>query len=110
VVGDEIVSTEGMGCGRELDRVDVGGGGGGMTVDMMGFEGRKKGSMRKWRKWIADDMACEGMESSTVGGYLGRRTGGVGVLEELGMVVDGTVVLVAVVAAAAAVVVVVASE
>lgn len=93
-MGDEIVSTGAMGCGRVLNRVGVGGGGGGMKVDKMGFEGRTKGSMRKWRKWIADDMACEDMESSTAGGHPGRKIAGVGVLEELGMVVDGTAVVV----------------
>lgn len=91
------MSPGAIGCGMELDQVDVGGGGGGMKVDKMGFEGRTKGSMWKWRRWIADDMASEDMESNTGGGHLGRKLAAVGVLEELGMVADGTAVVAVVV-------------
>lgn len=107
VVDDEIVSMEGRGCGREFDRVDVGDAGGGMKVGKMGFEGRMRGSMHKWRRWTADGTACEGMESNTAAEHRGRRIGRVGVLEELDIVVDGTVAFV--VAVADAVVVAVAS-
>jgi hypothetical protein len=109
VVGDEIVSMEGRGCGREFDRVDVGDGGGGMEVDKMGFEGRMRWWMHKWRRWTVDGTACEGMESNTVAVDRGRGIEGFGVLEELDIVVDGTVVLVVAVAVVDAVVVVVAS-
>ena len=107
--GDEILSMEGRGCGGEFDRVAVGDGGGGMKVDKMGFEGRMRGWMHMWRRWIADGTACEGMESNTVVIHRGRGIEGFGVLEELDIVVDGTVVLVAAVAVVDAVVVVVAS-
>ena len=61
----------------EFDRVDVGVGDGGMKVDKMGSEGRTKGSKRKWRRWIADDMASEDMESNTAGGHLSGGKPGV---------------------------------
>jgi len=107
VVDDEIVSMEGRGYGREFDRVDVGDGDGGMKVGKMGFEGMTKVSMRKWRRWTADDTACEGMESNTAAEDRGRGSGGFGVLGESDTVVDGTAVLV--VAVVDAVVVAVAS-
>src|SRR5271170_3882830 len=89
VVDDEIGRMEGSVCGREFDRVDVEDGGGGMKVGKMGFEGTMRGWIRKLKRWTADGMACEGIESNIAAEPRGRGIGRVGVLEALDMVVDG---------------------
>ena len=58
VLGNEIVSMEGWGCGWKFERVEVGHGGGGMMVDKIGFEGRMREWMHMWRRWTVDGTAC----------------------------------------------------